>query len=441
MLRKTLGRTATVLRPYGRPLAGLATIGLAIVIVAFAVTMFRGGFADTVRVTVLSPRAGLVMYPDAKVKMRGVTVGKVSSVEERANGTAAIQLAMNVDQLTDIPDNVVVDIASTTVFGAKFIQFLPPAQPSAESLRAGQVFDSQHVTVEINTVFEQLTEVLARIEPEKLNETLGAIAAATSGRGERVGQMLSDLDGFLKKMRPALPALEADMTMAPPVVNSYADNAQNLLDTAGNAGKVSATVVDEQQNLDAMLISLIGLGDTGNQVLGDNHDALASSLRLMVPTTDLTNEYRQALNCSLTGFAYLNSVVPKDIPGVALSASFIFGNPAYTYPKNLPKVAAKGGPQCDAVFPVGFNEHPPLVVADIGVNPGERTNQDLALNTGSLGQALLGPLVGAPMPAPVPAPAAAPPEGPQLQLPGLPGITLPGIPLPEIALPGLGGPR
>ena len=34
------------------------------------------------------------MYPDARVKLRGVEVGRVSSIDERANGTAAIHLAM-----------------------------------------------------------------------------------------------------------------------------------------------------------------------------------------------------------------------------------------------------------------------------------------------------------------------------------------------------------
>ena len=50
--------------------------------------------------------------------------------------------------------------------------------------------DAQHVMVEVNTVFEQLTSLLSTIEPAKLNETLGAIASALNGRGEKIGQTL-----------------------------------------------------------------------------------------------------------------------------------------------------------------------------------------------------------------------------------------------------------
>jgi len=88
-------------------------------------------------------------------------------------------------------------------------------QPAPESLRAGQVVDAQHVMVEVNTVFEQLTSVLSKIDPAKLNETLGAIASAVNGRGEKIGQMLSDLDSYLAKIEPSLPALSHDLE-APP---------------------------------------------------------------------------------------------------------------------------------------------------------------------------------------------------------------------------------
>jgi phospholipid/cholesterol/gamma-HCH transport system substrate-binding protein len=102
-----------------RALVGLATVAVIAGIVAVAVGLFRGSFTEAVPVTVVSRRAGLVMNPDAKVKMRGVQVGKVASIESRPNGQAALHLAMDPSQLGLIPANVLVDITSTTVFGAK----------------------------------------------------------------------------------------------------------------------------------------------------------------------------------------------------------------------------------------------------------------------------------------------------------------------------------
>src|ERR1700757_2233650 len=148
-----------------RPLLGLVSVLVVVAVVAVAIVLFRGGFTASVPVTVVSPRAGLVMDPDARVKMRGVQVGKVASIDERPDGQAVLHLAMDPSQLHLIPSNVLVNIASTTVFGAKYVQLVPPTNPSPQPMQPGQVLDANNVTVEINTVFEQLSSVLSRIHP------------------------------------------------------------------------------------------------------------------------------------------------------------------------------------------------------------------------------------------------------------------------------------
>ena len=247
-----------------------------------AITLFEGGLTPTVPVTVVSPRAGLVMNPDAKVKLRGVQVGKVSSIDLLPNGQARLHLAMDPSQMGLIPSNVQVDIASSTVFGAKYVELVapeeqtPPVKPSKVPLQARSELHGQTVTVEINTVFQQLTAVLAKIEPEKLNQTLGALARAFSGRGAKLGQSLSDLDSFLATIDPSLPALSHDFEVFPAVANAYGDAGADLIRTVRNASKISQSIVDEQRNLDALLISAIGLADIGNDVVGTNRKPLAN---------------------------------------------------------------------------------------------------------------------------------------------------------------------
>lgn len=274
-----------------RPLVGLASIVGVVAVFALAASLFRGDFADTVPVTVISQRAGLVMNPDAKVQVRGVQVGRVASIESLPSGEAALHLAMDPSRLDAVPANALVDIASPTVFGAKQVQFVFPDDPSPQSLRAGQVIEAQHVMVEVNTVFEQLTSVLSTIEPAKLNATLGAIAQAVSGRGQKFGQMLSDLDSYLATLEPSLPALNRDLELAPGVLRAYADATGDFVSIADNAASISESIVDKQDDLDAALVSVIGLADVGNEVIGHNRQSLTDVARLLVPTTALTNEY------------------------------------------------------------------------------------------------------------------------------------------------------
>ena len=381
-----------------RPLTGLALIVVIGLIFALAVGLFRGSFTETEAVTVLSDRAGLVMNPDAKVKMRGVQVGTVASIESRPDGTAALHLAMDPSQLHLIPSNVNVDIESSTVFGAKFVNMVPPADPSPQKLRPGQVIQGQHVMVEINTVFQQLVQVLDKIEPTKLNQTLGAIATAFNGRGEKIGNTLTDFNAFLAKIEPSLPNLSHDIEAAVPTLNAYADAAPDLITTASSATQISKTIVDQQQQLDEFLVSSIGLADIGNDVIGGNRPALTDVLHLLVPTTDLLNRYHDALWCGIAGLATFAKYPPLQLPGVVVSAGLTLGVERYRYPQDLPKVAAKGGPYCKELglpaVPPEFRA--PFIVADVGSDPNKYGNQGILLNSEGLKNWLFGPIDGPP---------------------------------------------
>jgi len=380
-----------------RLLAGALTVVVIGAVVALVAVLFRGGLTESVPVTVLSPRAGLVMNPDAKVELRGVQVGTVSSLEDLPDGVAALHLSMNPAKVAAIPANVTVDIASTTVFGAKYVQLIDPAQPSPQAMYAGQVLDARQVTVEINTVFQRLTQVLSTIDPTKLNETLGAIASAVNGRGHEMGQMFVDLDSYLTSLEPALPALSHDLSALPTVAGAYADAAPDLLAAAGNANRISATIVDQKHDLDTLLLSTIGLAGSGNDVLATNGRQLADVVHLLAPTTDLTNQYHDALYCLLGGLVQGAYIPNPQMPGAMVDAGFTMGRERYRYPTDLPKVAATGGPQCVAGLPnVPFEARPPYVVADVGIDPGRYGNQGIVLNADSLKQWLFGPLAGPP---------------------------------------------
>jgi phospholipid/cholesterol/gamma-HCH transport system substrate-binding protein len=377
---------------------GLAAILLIVGIVAFAVIGFRGDLIRAVPVTVISQRAGLVMNPDAKVKLHGVQVGTVESIESTPDGQAELRLAMDPTQLHLIPANTLVEIASTTVFGAKSVELLSPPNPSAQSLSAGQTLTAQHVMVESNTVFEQLSQVLSSIEPEKLNQTLSTLAQAFNGRGAQFGQTISDANAFLAKIEPSLPTFDRDLNTAPEVIDSYADAAPALLKVTDNSARLSQTIVDEHQNLDRILVSAIGLADIGNDVVGSNRQALTDVLHLLVPTTDLTNEYHENLGCGLAGILPFTKAPPGPDPGASISVSFTLGVERYRYPANLPKVAAKSPPSCTSQqLPVVPPEvRPPFLVSDVGANPFQYGNQGILLNSDALKQWLFGPIDGPP---------------------------------------------
>ncbi|MBD0021719.1 MULTISPECIES: MCE family protein [Gordonia] len=373
-----------------RPLAGLAMLLVVIGLATLAVAMFTGATTRSDTVTVRAPRAGLVMDADAKVQLRGVTVGRVDSVAYDDPGTATLTLAMDPGRIGKIPENVGVSIAAPTVFGAKSVELVMPDNPSRSHLRAGQTLSTENVSVEVNTVFQDLTEVLAQIRPADLNAALSAIATGLNGHGEKLGQALVDMNHYLGKVNSELPSLRALLRQTPEMVKVYADTSGPLLNTVRNTSTLSDAIVTDQHKLDAFLTSVIGLSDTGKQVLGDNGPALAKTLRLLVPTLELTDEYNPALTCSLNGFGDLAVSPPADVPGLGLSANFLWGIETYKL-SDRPKVGAKGGPQCVGM-PIKYQQRAPFLIADTGANMFATGRKTLQLNTQSLHQALFGPI-------------------------------------------------
>ena len=83
----------------------IAAAVLATLILAFAVLTYlsyTAAFTSTDSVTVTSPRAGLVMEKDAKVKYRGIQIGKVKDIAYSGD-QAKLTLAIDSNQMRYIP--------------------------------------------------------------------------------------------------------------------------------------------------------------------------------------------------------------------------------------------------------------------------------------------------------------------------------------------------
>lgn len=352
-----------------------AAILAAIVVAAtvFTYLAYTAAFTPTDTVTVTSQRAGLVMETDAKVKYRGIQIGEVKSIEYTGN-EAKLTLAINSNELRYIPSNAVVRIAGTTVFGAKSVEFVPPDEPDPTPLRPGAGIEASDVQLEVNTLFQTLTDVLHKIDPINLNATLSALAEGLRGNGDDLGATLSGLNYYLQQLNPKLPTLQEDFQKTAVVANIYGDAAPDLVRIFDNAPTISNTIVDEQDNLNATLLAATGLANNGTATLEPaENDYIAAIQRLRAPLK-VVADYSPEFGCLLEGTAIavdqFAPVIGGIRPGLFVSSNFLPGAPAYTYPESLPIVNASGGPNCRGLPNVPTKQyggswyHTPFVVTD-----------------------------------------------------------------------------
>ena len=326
---------------------------IASVIVAFIYLQFRGDLADKTQLTLLSPRAGLVVERGSKVTFNGVEIGRVARigmVDEDGTQKAKLTLDVNPRYISYIPANVVAEIRATTVFGNKYISFSSPENPSAQRISAHAVIDASAVTTEFNTLFETVTSIAEQVDPIKVNQTLTATAEALTGLGERFGESLENGNRILDDLNRQMPQIRRDTRGVADLADVYADASPDLWDGLENATRLARTFNDHRADIDEALMAAIGFANSAADSFERGGPYLVRGAADLVPTTQLLDDYSPEIFCVFRKFSDVQKRSAAVLGGngysLASSSGALAGagNP-YVYPDNLPRVNASGGPE------------------------------------------------------------------------------------------------
>lgn len=421
-------------------------------LVVLTVGMFNRDFRPYSRVTVMSDRAGLVMETDAKVKLRGVQIGRVASIQ--SDDPVRLELELYPEQLKYIPANVEAQIAAPTAFGAKYVELITPQEPTSKRLVAGAVVRSRNVSIEVNTVFQNLVDLLKQVDTAKLNAVLSALAEGFRGKGEDLGGAVTDLNQVLTAINPRSETVRENFRALKKVADTYGAAADDILRVLDGASTTSSTITDNAQELDAFLVNLIGLSHTGIDLIAPNQDNLVRAINVLEPTTRLLKKYDPEITCTLLGATKAMEMGWGEIAGgrngksIILDVALLPGDDPYRYPQHLPINGAKGGPggqpSCGSLPDVSKNWPQRYLVTDTGWGTGLdlRPNPGIGFpgweNYFPVTRAVPEPPsirnLDGPAPGPIPYPGA-PPYGAQLyepdgtpRYPGLPPAPPPGRP-------------
>lgn len=437
---------------------------VAAALVAMTALLFSGSLRRTVPLTLISDRAGLVMEDGAKVKLRGVQIGEVTNIAlESGADEDSSKLGLKIDPgpFELLPSNVEAQIKASTAFGAKYVELSVPADASSEPLQPGSVLRSRNVTVEVNTVFQNLQSVVQAIDPAKLNAVLSAVAESLRGKGDVIGQAITDSNNVLLAVNPRMDTVRRDWHLFGQTAAVYSDAAQNILSILDSFTATSATISSHAGALDQLLLSAVGFSRSGVHTIGANQPAAVRAINTLAPTTELLDKYSPTYTCLFLGAQWFLENGGRDALGgngksVIMDAALLAGDDPYRYPQNLPRVNAKGGPggkpSCGSLPDIAQNYPVKYLVTDTGFGTGldVRPNPGIGFpgfaNYFPVTKALPEPprirYPGGPAPGPLPAFPGEPPYGaPRFGADGAPllyppvGPPGPGVPPSPTAVP------
>jgi phospholipid/cholesterol/gamma-HCH transport system substrate-binding protein len=367
------------LQPYR--VAGVVVFLIAALVLWLVYLQYRGDFVPKTQLTMLSSRAGLVMDPGSKVTYNGVQIGRVAGISEvQQDGKPAAKFTLDVypRYMKLIPANVDAKIVATTLFGGKYVSFTTPKNPTQQRITPHTVIDATHVTTEINTIFQTITSLSEKVDPVKVNLTLSAAADALSGLGDKFGQSIVNGNAILDDVNPRMPTIRHDIQRLADLGDTYANASPDLFDFLNNAVTTAHTLHAQEKDLDQALLAATGFGNTGADIVNRGGPYLARGAADLVPSAQLLNTYSPELFCTVrnvsevepkvaaftggfggyelrTNTALLSGLgLAASLPGLGITAattglsalSGLVGGSAnpYTYPENLPRVNARGGP-------------------------------------------------------------------------------------------------
>jgi ABC-type transporter Mla subunit MlaD len=284
--RSPLGPATGGLARLGDRTYGVVFLVVVALLVGVSVAAFQQRFTPVVRVTLLTDRIGSQLQEASDVKLRGLVVGQVRSIEVTPQG-ARLGLALKPEMVGLIPGNVSARLLPKTLFGERFVDLVAPAAGSVESAGSGSA---------------------RAVRPEKLSATLNALASALEGRGTRLGKNLVLVDSYFKEVNPRMPVIQADISGLADLASTYAVAAPDLVDAASALVTTNTTLVTKRDALAGFLAGTAGFANEAAGFLDANGARVIRVGQVQRPTLAVFARYAPQYPCMATA---LTNWVPR----------------------------------------------------------------------------------------------------------------------------------
>ncbi|MFJ4439225.1 MCE family protein [Streptomyces sp. NPDC088923] len=334
-------------------LAGIAFLVLAALLIWLAVAVYQKDFSDDPRVVVETGSVGNEMHIGAEVKLRGVVVGEVRSIDASRQG-ARLTLAMKPGTLKSIPDDVRAQMLPTTLFGERYVALVADTARPVRTLDADAVIpqDRSANAIELQQVLDHTLPLLTAVQPQKLSATLSAVSQALDGRGDKLGETLTELDAHLKEFNPELPALNEDLKQLVKVSHVYADAAPGIVDALHDLTTTSGTLAEKEGDLSAAYAGTTRAAEDVDGFLRANKDTIIRLSTTSRGTLQLLAEYSAEFPCTLRALTEFTPRMDRALGkgtahhGVHVEVTTVPSKGAYLPGRDAPAYTASGGPRC-----------------------------------------------------------------------------------------------
>ncbi|MGP3708799.1 MCE family protein [Gordonia paraffinivorans] len=250
------------------------------------------------------------IYSGSDVRILGVAVGKVDSVEPQGD---KVKVTMTVDRGITLPEDVRAVQVIPSVVADRFVQLTPAYSGGPKAPRditLGE--DKTMVPVEVDELYRSVKELSDALGPDGANKTdgtgrVGAVselvatgAANLQGNGEKLGAAIENLSKASTTLSDSRGNLFDTVKNLNTFVGALRENDAQVRQFNSQMASFNQFLAGERQQLASSLNKLsIALGDVA-EFLEDNREQIGETVRDLKPTTQALLDEKTHLKEVLT---------------------------------------------------------------------------------------------------------------------------------------------
>ncbi len=274
-----------------RGLRNITIAALVAVLIGGAYVLFSAAGGGRKIVGYFASAVGI--YPGDQVRILGVPVGSIDSIEPRASD---VKITMSVSGDVKVPKDAKAVIMSPNLVSARFIQLTPAYTGGAVLPQDGSIdLARTAVPVEWDEVKQALTQLAVQLGPTSgsmqgpLGAAINQAANTLDGKGESFHNALQELSQVAGRLGDSRSDIFGTVENLQVLVNALSASNEQIVQFAGNVASVSQVLADSSHHLDNTLGTL-------NKALSDVRGFLHENNSTLIDTVGKLNDFAQTLS-------------------------------------------------------------------------------------------------------------------------------------------------
>lgn len=239
------------------------------------------------------------LYPGDDVRIVGVPVGRIESIEPQAE---AVKITMSVQSGVKVPADVRAIIMAPNLVDARFIQ-LTPAYTGGPAMADGASIGPDHtgVPVEWDEIKEELTGLSTQLGPQEgrlqgpLSAFVNQAADTFDGNGDSFRQALRELSLTAGRLGDSRTDLFGTVKNLQALIDALSNSNEQIVQFSGHLASVSQVMADSSANLDATLGTLNQALSDVRGFLHDNNSALIGQVDKLADFTKILSDEDESI--------------------------------------------------------------------------------------------------------------------------------------------------